>query len=258
MAEDHRVHGKSNAPGNIVEERGQGKVKKVLDQQLIVKKHIRRIQPDVLAEQGNDHTAQKLCHTGNDGCQSDSCRAQLRRSEQSEDKDGVQEDVQHKGKDIQEHGDGHPTDAAQDGEINLYDAPAKVRDGHKAQVSGSDRDQLGVFCEHLHHQLRRKKREGGKDKGDQDGKAKRDPFDNADRLQILFAPILRAQHRSACAKPVVYHEQDVGVVGGQRYGGDRGLSHIVEHDHIGRVDRGAQKVLYDDRDDEFQYFWIKA
>ena len=112
------------------------------------------------------------------------------------------------------------TDTAQDRQINLYNAPAQIGDRHHPQVAGTDGDQLSVLCEKLHHQPGCEQCKGRENQSDQDGKAQCDPLHDADGLQILFAPVLCAEHGGSGAKSVIDHKQNIGIVGRKGDGGD--------------------------------------
>ena len=221
------VHGESHAPGDIVAQGRQGEPDKILKQQFVVKEHVAEFQFDIPAECRYDNTAQKLKDARQGGGDGHAGGAQLRRAEKPENKHGVQEDIQGKGHHIQNHTDGHSSDAPKNRQIDFYNAPAQIGHRHHAQISGADGDQLRVVGKKLHHQLRRKKGKCGKATGNNQRKPHGDTLNGADRLQLSLTPILRAQHGGPGSQTVINHKEDIGVVGGQRYGGDGGLSHVV-------------------------------
>lgn len=93
MPENHRVHGESDAPCDVVAQGRQGESDKILKQQFIAQEHIAKLQLDILAENGYHNTAGQLDDAGQ-GC--GDCHAggaELRRAEKPEDKHGVQKDV---------------------------------------------------------------------------------------------------------------------------------------------------------------------
>ena len=78
----------------------------------------------IFAQERYNETCHQF-HQSGQGCgNGDTGSSQLRHAEQSEDKCGIQNDIQYKSQHIQRHTDRHTTYASQDGKIYFRDAPA--------------------------------------------------------------------------------------------------------------------------------------
>ena len=157
MPKDHGIHGKRHTPGHIVAKCGQRQTHEILCQHLTVNKQVLRMQFYIFA-QGRYNDACHQFHQSGQGCgNGNTGSSQLRHAEQSEDKCGIQNDIQYESQHIQRHTDRHTAYASQDGKIHFRDAPAQVCDAHDPQIRGTDGDQLLIRCKEKHHLLREEK-----------------------------------------------------------------------------------------------------
>ena len=218
-----------------------------MKQRLAVGEQAARMQLHIPASRRDDQAQRQLKQTADGGGQRHTLCAHPRRAEEPENEHGVQKDVQQEGGRVDRGGDGHTADAAQHREIDLGHAPAEIGNPHNAQIVRADGDQFGVMREDAHHPVRNRKGGECRQRRDQKREAQRNALDRLDRAHVALSVILRAQHGRARAQAVIDHEQNHGILPGQRNRRDMGLSHEIEHDDVGRCHRRAQQVLQDDR-----------
>ena len=194
---------------------------------------------------------------GQAGGQGHAHGAQLGRAEEPEDPHRVEDDVQGKGQHVHYGADDHPVDAPQYRQIDLNHAPAEVGHAHAAEVGRADGNELRVVGEQQHHGLRHQQRRRREGRCDGDGEAHGDALHHLDGPHVPLAVVLGAEDGDAGAQAVEDHEQHAGVLGGQGDRRDGGLSHIVEHHHVGGADGGAQQVLDDDGQNQLENLAVK-
>ena len=212
MPEDHRIHGKTNTPGNIIAKSRQGKPYKIAEQQLIFNKHIPKIQPYIFTEGGNDKTCDQLHGSGKRGSNGNTSGSKFWSSEKAEDKCCVQKDIQPESQHIHGHADSHPPDTSKDSQINLRHTPADIGDTHNADIRRTYGQKFRVIGEQFHHHLRHGKRNQSHKNRDDHGKTKCNSLNDLNGFVIPFSVILGTKQGSTCTKTVVYHEQDIGII----------------------------------------------
>ena len=134
---------------------------------------------------------------------------------------------------------------------------AEICNSHNPKIRRTDRDQFLIRSKNLHHKLRSSKCDQCYDSRDYDGKAEGNSLDRMNSLHIIFSEILRTQKRCACTKSIIYHKQDIGVIGSQRHRRNRRLSHIIKHNYICGVNRCTEQILDNDRNRQFKHLPVK-
>ena len=89
VSQDYRIHGKSNAPGQVVSKCRKWQTDKVLKQYFTAKEHICQIQLHIFTKGRYNHTANQLDQSW---CSGGDCNAgctKLRSTEQAEDKNCI-------------------------------------------------------------------------------------------------------------------------------------------------------------------------
>ena len=147
VPQDHRVHGKTNTPGNIITKSRQGKPHEITEQKFVFYEHTSKIQSDIFAESRNNKTGEQLDHSGKCSSDSHTGSTKLGCSEQSEDKSRIQKDIQSKGQHIHRHAGSYPANASKNSQINLRHTPADIGDTHNADIGRTDGQKLRIIGE---------------------------------------------------------------------------------------------------------------
>ena len=173
-------------------------------------------------------------------------------SKQAENKYGVQDYIQRKRQYIHGGADYDSSHTSEYCQIDFGNTPAQICKAHKTQIQCTCHNQIPVIGKNLHHQPGNQQCGCGKEQGYAQDEPEGYTFDDLNGPEISFSIVLGTQHGGAGPQAVKYHKQDAGILGGQRYGGNGCLPHIIEHDDIGRADGGAQQVLNDDGQHQFE------
>ena len=213
---------------------------------------------DILAQQGYHNAGSQLNQAGERRRHGHSHGSQLWCAEQSKDPNGVEQNIQRKRQHVQHRTYDHPVDAAERRQIDFDYAPAEIADAHIAEIGCADSNQLPVVGEQQHHPLRHQQRRQSEAQRNRNGEAQRNTFHHLNGPHVALSVILCAEDGDSGTQAVEDHEQHAGILRGQGYRRNGGLSHVVKHNHVGGADGGTQQILDDDGQDQLENLAVKC